>query len=65
MRARSAGDRIELWPSHIDPTINLHDVLYALDGDDVVEVWPIAARGYPEHRVAPERPADLHRGLHC
>ena len=40
------GDRIELWPSHIDPTINLHDVLYAVEGDDVVEVWPIAARGY-------------------
>ena len=40
------GDRIELWPSHIDPTINLHDVLYAVEGDEVVEVWPIAARGY-------------------
>jgi D-serine deaminase-like pyridoxal phosphate-dependent protein len=40
------GDRIELLPSHIDPTINLHDVMYALDGDIVVGVWPIAARGY-------------------
>jgi D-serine deaminase-like pyridoxal phosphate-dependent protein len=46
------GDRIELWPSHIDPTINLHDVMYAVDGEDVVETWPIAARGYPEHRRA-------------
>jgi D-serine deaminase-like pyridoxal phosphate-dependent protein len=44
------GDRIELWPSHIDPTINLHDVMYAVDGDEVVDVWPIAARGYPEQR---------------
>jgi D-serine deaminase-like pyridoxal phosphate-dependent protein len=42
------GDRIELWPSHIDPTINLHDVIFALDGEDVAEVWPVAARGYPE-----------------
>jgi D-serine deaminase-like pyridoxal phosphate-dependent protein len=49
------GDRIELWPSHIDPTINLHDVLFALNGDDVVEVWPIAARGYREQRVFVER----------
>ncbi len=40
------GDCIELWPSHIDPTINLHNVLYAVEGDEVVEVWPIAARGY-------------------
>jgi D-serine deaminase-like pyridoxal phosphate-dependent protein len=47
----AVGDRIELWPSHIDPTINLHDVLYAVEGDTVVEVWPIAARGYAEHRA--------------
>ena len=51
----AVGDRIELWPSHIDPTINLHDVMYACDGDDVVEVWPITARGYPE-RARPEAP---------
>lgn len=40
------GDRIRLRPSHVDPTVNLHDVIYAVDGDRVVEVWPIAARGY-------------------
>ena len=44
------GDLIELFPSHIDPTINLHDVFYALEGERVIDVWPIAARGYPEHR---------------
>ncbi len=44
------GDRIQLWPSHIDPTINLHDVFYVLDGETVVDIWPIAARGYPEQR---------------
>ncbi len=46
----AVGDPIELWPSHIDPTINLHDVMYACSGDDVVEIWPITARGYPEQR---------------
>lgn len=40
------GDRIQLVPSHIDPTINLHDVFYVIDGDEVVDVWPISARGY-------------------
>jgi D-serine deaminase-like pyridoxal phosphate-dependent protein len=50
--AVAVGDRIAFRPSHIDPTINLHDVLYATDGDVVVEVWPIAARGYPEQRKA-------------
>jgi D-serine deaminase-like pyridoxal phosphate-dependent protein len=45
------GDRIELWPSHIDPTINLHDALFVVDGDEVTDVWPIAARGYSEQRA--------------
>ena len=40
------GDRVELWPSHTDPTINLHDHFHAIDGADVIGVWPIAARGY-------------------
>lgn len=44
------GDRIYLRPSHTDPTINLHDVLYAIAGDRVVDIWPIAARGYAEQR---------------
>jgi D-serine deaminase-like pyridoxal phosphate-dependent protein len=43
------GDRIRLRPSHVDPTVNLHDVFYALDGDAVIDVWPIAARGYRSH----------------
>jgi D-threonine aldolase len=44
------GARVRLRPSHTDPTVNLHDVFYAVEGDRVVDVWPIAARGYPEHR---------------
>ena len=43
------GDRIQLVPSHTDPTVNLHDVFYAIETDRVVGVWPIA-RGYAEHR---------------
>ena len=46
------GDRIQLLPSHIDPTMNLHDMVYALDGDRVIGVWPVAARGYGERRTA-------------
>ena len=40
------ADRIQLLPSHVDPTMNLHDVVYALDGDDVIGAWAVAARGY-------------------
>ena len=46
------GDRVYLQPSHTDPTINLHDVFHALDGDMVIGAWPIAARGYRE-RLGP------------
>ena len=46
----SIGDRVRLIPSHTDPTVNLHDVFYAVEGERVVDVWPIAARGYAEHR---------------
>jgi D-serine deaminase-like pyridoxal phosphate-dependent protein len=40
------GDRIRLRPSHTDPTVNLHDVLYAVDGERVLDIWPVVARGY-------------------
>jgi D-serine deaminase-like pyridoxal phosphate-dependent protein len=40
------GDRVFLRPSHVDPTVNLHDRLYAHRGDEVEAVWPVSARGY-------------------
>jgi D-serine deaminase-like pyridoxal phosphate-dependent protein len=39
------GDRIEMVPSHIDPTINLHDVYYAHRKGVIEEIWPVDARG--------------------
>ena len=39
------GDRVEFLPPHIDPTVNLYDQIYALRGDHVEAIWPIAARG--------------------
>jgi D-serine deaminase-like pyridoxal phosphate-dependent protein len=44
-RALAVGDRLALLPSHVDTTINLHDVLYAHRGGTIEEVWPVAARG--------------------
>jgi D-serine deaminase-like pyridoxal phosphate-dependent protein len=46
----SVGDRVQLMPSHTDPTVNLHDVFYAVNGERVLDVWPIAARGYAQQR---------------
>ncbi|HXJ81838.1 MAG TPA: DSD1 family PLP-dependent enzyme [Candidatus Methylomirabilis sp.] len=39
------GDRIEFFPPHCDPTINLYDRIYAMRGDKVEAVWDIAGRG--------------------
>lgn len=39
------GDRVEMIPSHIDPTINLHDFYYAHRKGVIEEVWPVDARG--------------------
>jgi D-serine deaminase-like pyridoxal phosphate-dependent protein len=42
------GDRVRLVPSHTDPTMNLHDAIYAIEGERVVDVWPVSARGYQD-----------------
>lgn len=44
--AARPGSRLRLRPSHVDPTVNLHDSLYAVRADEVVDVWSVGARGY-------------------
>jgi D-serine deaminase-like pyridoxal phosphate-dependent protein len=39
------GDRVEMVPSHIDPTVNLHDVYYAHRKGVIEEIWPVDSRG--------------------
>jgi D-serine deaminase-like pyridoxal phosphate-dependent protein len=39
------GDRVEMIPSHIDPTVNLHDVYYAYRKGVIEEIWPVDSRG--------------------
>ncbi|WP_158811748.1 alanine racemase [Beijerinckia sp. L45] len=40
------GAKIELVTPHCDPTVNLHDWLHVVDGDRLVAVWRIDARGH-------------------
>jgi len=42
----AVGDRVRVVPSHIDPTVAYHDRLHLVDGDDVLEVWPVDMRGW-------------------
>ncbi|KXJ96512.1 hypothetical protein Micbo1qcDRAFT_1195 [Microdochium bolleyi] len=39
------GDRVEMVPSHIDPTINLHDFYYAHRKGVIEEIWTVDSRG--------------------
>jgi D-serine deaminase-like pyridoxal phosphate-dependent protein len=40
------GDRIRVWPAHVDPTVAYHERMQVVDGDDVVESWPVDLRGW-------------------
>lgn len=42
----SVGDRVQLLPAHLDPTVAKHDRMWILDGDDVVDEWPVDLRGW-------------------
>jgi 3-hydroxy-D-aspartate aldolase len=44
-RAPRLGERIEFFPPHCDPTVNLYDRVHVVRGDRVEAVWEIAARG--------------------
>lgn len=39
------GDRVEVIPGYCPTTINLHPAYHVVEGGNVVEVWPILARG--------------------
>jgi D-serine deaminase-like pyridoxal phosphate-dependent protein len=41
----AVGDRLELRVGYSGGTINLHDFYHVVDGDFVVDVWGIVARG--------------------
>ena len=39
------GERVTLQPGHCDPTVNLHDCYHLVEGETVVDRWPVTARG--------------------
>ena len=40
----SIGDRVAVWPAHVDPTVAQHEQLWVLRGDEVVDRWEIDLR---------------------
>lgn len=40
------GDRVRVVPAHVDPTMAMHDAVWLVRGDEVVDRWPIDLRGW-------------------
>ncbi len=40
------GDRIRVWPAHVDPTVAYHEQMALVDGEHVLEQWSIDLRGW-------------------
>lgn len=40
------GDRVRIWPAHVDPTVAYHERLWLARGDEVVDEWPVDLRGW-------------------
>ena len=45
-RPLRVGDRIRVWPAHIDPTVAKHERMHVVSGDDVLETWAVDLRGW-------------------
>jgi D-threonine aldolase len=39
------GDVVELIPGHACTTVNLHEIYHVVEGNQVVDIWPILAHG--------------------
>jgi D-serine deaminase-like pyridoxal phosphate-dependent protein len=48
--APTVGDRVVVWPAHVDPTVALHDQIHVADGPGlgaaVVDTWAVDLRGW-------------------
>lgn len=44
-RRPNVGDRLHIIPNHVCTTVNLHEEIYGVRGEEVEEVWRVAGRG--------------------
>ncbi|PRZ40772.1 D-serine deaminase-like pyridoxal phosphate-dependent protein [Antricoccus suffuscus] len=42
----SVGDLVHVLPAHVDPTVALHEALYLVHGDEILERWTVDLRGW-------------------
>ncbi len=44
--AVTVGDRVRVWPAHVDPTVAYHERLHVVAGDRILDVWDVDLRGW-------------------
>jgi D-serine deaminase-like pyridoxal phosphate-dependent protein len=42
----SVGERVRIWPAHVDPTVAQHEKFWIVDGDTILDRWEIDLRGW-------------------
>ena len=42
----SVGDRVRIWPAHVDPTVAQHEQFWVVEGDKILDRWEINLRGW-------------------
>jgi D-serine deaminase-like pyridoxal phosphate-dependent protein len=42
----AVGTRVQVIPSHVDPTVAYHEAMYLVEGNDVVDRWAVDLRGW-------------------
>jgi D-serine deaminase-like pyridoxal phosphate-dependent protein len=45
-RAMRVGERVRVWPAHVDPTVAYHERMLVVEDERVVDVWPVDMRGW-------------------
>jgi D-serine deaminase-like pyridoxal phosphate-dependent protein len=40
------GDRVRVWPAHVDPTVAYHERLQVVEGELVLDTWAVDLRGW-------------------
>ncbi|MEW6273367.1 MAG: alanine racemase [Thermodesulfobacteriota bacterium] len=45
-RSLRVGDRVRVWPAHVDPTMAYHERVHLVDAERVLDTWPIELRGW-------------------
>jgi D-serine deaminase-like pyridoxal phosphate-dependent protein len=45
-RPLRVGERVRVWPAHVDPTVAYHERMHVVRGDDVLESWDVDLRGW-------------------